>query len=147
MTKQLVKLLEECEDLLRDRSLYLKFWGSPQYHEFLGKLEAITSAPDEPPVWPSSVTTVEQAREWAKKEGLSLKVLSGQFPAEPSGDRYVDEWEHIPAPVGGGTSTVTGYDPSTRRAVIAEPSAECPADHAAMRALCDHFCSQCGVSL
>jgi hypothetical protein len=43
---------------------------------------------------------------------------------EPTTDRYIGETLHIPAPVGGGTSVITGYDPSTRRAVVAEPPAD-----------------------
>lgn len=56
-------------------------------------------------------------------------TIESALRVEPTGDRYVGEPEHIPAPISGGRLVITGYDPSTCCAVIAEPKADalsCP---------------------
>jgi hypothetical protein len=49
-SKNLVALLERCEDLIRDKSYYLQVWGTPTFYKLLGEVEAVTAAPaDETP--------------------------------------------------------------------------------------------------
>jgi len=40
---QVRELLEQCEDLLRDKTYYLQSWGTPTYYALLEKLEKVTA--------------------------------------------------------------------------------------------------------